>query len=194
MTATPPDRGFRYEVEVVHLLVSPTHHYFGRPKDGPTGPTGPAADSAEVVSGKGLRGDRFYGRAAHMDAAVTLLAVEALDAVAAELGAAPFDPLAARRNVVLRGAELNPLMGHELTLEQGDEVVRLAARRPASPCAWMDRVLAPGAHHALRGRAGLRCTPLSSGVLRPGQAVLTSPVPLEASRAGDAAVRRRPLP
>lgn len=184
----------RYDVEVVHLLVSGTHHYFGRPKNGPTGPTTRAADSAEVVAGKGVRGDRFFGKAAHMDAAVTLLAVEALDAVAAELGIPPFDPLAARRNIVLRGAELGPLLGHELVLEQGAVAVRLAARRPASPCAWMDRVLAPGAHHALRGRAGLRCSPLSSGVLRPGPAVLVSPVPLDVSRAGEAVVRRHRLP
>jgi hypothetical protein len=32
----------------------------------------------------------------------------------------------------------------------------------------MDIVLAPGAHRALRGRGGLRCEPLSTGVLRVG--------------------------
>jgi hypothetical protein len=51
-------------------------------------------------------------------------------------------------------------------------VVRLLAHRAASPCAWMDIVLAPGAHRALRGRGGLRCEPLSTGVLRVGPARL----------------------
>ena len=51
-------------------------------------------------------GDRYAGRPAHRDASVTVLAVEALEAVAAEHGAAPFDPHARRRTVVLRDAEV----------------------------------------------------------------------------------------
>jgi hypothetical protein len=54
----------------------------------------------------------------------------------------------------------------------------------------MDRVLAPGAHAAMRGRGGVRCTPLSDGTLRRGPAVLISPVRLDPARAGEAA--RRP--
>ena len=69
------------------------------------------------MAGKGVVGDRFFGKAAHMDAAVTLLAVEALEAMAADLGTDPFDPLLTRRNVVLRGAHLAPLLGEEFALE-----------------------------------------------------------------------------
>ena len=196
---------FRYDVEVLHLLVSPVHRYFGRPRDGPLpfddgqGPASEDRDVAEVVARRGIVGDRFFGRAAHMDAAVTLVAVEALDAVAAALGVDRFDPLLARRNVVLRGVELEPLRGREFTLDCGggeDDAVLLAGRRPASPCAWMDRELAPGAHAALRGRGGLRCEPLGSGLLRRGPAVLTSPVPLDPAQAGLAVLPRggRPLP
>lgn len=57
--------------------------------------------------------------AAHVDAAVTLFAGESLEAIAAELGAGPFDPLLARRNVVLRGAELSPLLGQDFVLAGG---------------------------------------------------------------------------
>lgn len=193
----------RVEVEVLHLLVSPVHRYFGRPKDGPLpfgdgagdddGGGGPASEdreAADVVAGRGIVGDRFFGKAAHMDAAVTLLAVEALEAVAAQLGVPPFDPLLARRNVVLRGAELEPLRGGPFALDCGEGPVLLAGRRPAAPCAWMDRQLAPGAHAALRGRGGLRCEPLGAGRLRRGPALLLSPVPLDPSRAGDAVLPR----
>lgn len=190
-TLVPVSEVHRYDVEVVHLLVSPEHAYFGRPRDGAADVPTTDADRVEVVAGKGIVGDRFYGRAAHMDAAVTLFAAEALEAIAAELGTGPLDPLLTRRNVVLRGAELAPLLGEELVLEQGDDAVRLRAGRPANPCAWMDRVLAPGAHAAMRGRGGVRCMPLTSGVLRRGPAVLVSPVPLDPARAGDA-VRRLP--
>lgn len=186
---------FRYPVEVLHLLVSPGHNYFGRPADGPGDAPTHDVDEAELVTGKGIVGDRFFGRAAHLDAAVTLFAVEALEAVAAGLGlpAVP-DPLLTRRNVVLRGADLNGLLGHEFALESADGSSRvvLAAGRPAAPCAWMDRMLAPGAHAALRGRGGLRCRVVDGGVLRRGAATLVSPVTLDPKEAGSARLRRLP--
>jgi hypothetical protein len=46
--------------------------------------------------------DRYFGRPAHRDASVTVLAAEGVDQVAAELGTGPLDPLATRRNAVLR--------------------------------------------------------------------------------------------
>ncbi|MCC9145606.1 MULTISPECIES: MOSC domain-containing protein [unclassified Arthrobacter] len=174
---------YAYDVEILHLLVSPAHAYFGRARDGAADVATTDADSVEVVSGKGIAGDRFFGKAAHMDAAVTLFAIESLDAIAAELGARPFDPLLPRRNVVLRGAELAPLLGQDFVLESADGRVEFHGGRQAHPCAWMDQVLAPGAHKAMRGRGGLRCRPLSSGTLHRGPAVLISPVPLDPARA-----------
>jgi len=191
----PPEH--RYPIEVLHILVSPGHNYFGRPADGPGEHPTHDVDEAVLVAGKGIVGDRFYGRAAHLDSSVTLLAVEAIEAVAAQLGlpAVP-DPLLARRNVVLRGADVNGLRGHEFVIEPADGAARavLFAGRPAAPCAWMDRMLAPGAHAALRGRGGMRCRVVADGVLRRGPAVLVSPVPLDPAAAGRAAVRARPLP
>jgi MOSC domain-containing protein YiiM len=185
MTAT-----YRYDVEILHLLVSPAHAYFGRAHEGAADVPTTDAESVELVAGKGIVGDRFFGKAAHMDAAVTLISVEALEAMAAELGTAPFDPLLTRRNIVLRGAHLAPLIGGEFVLESHGQEVRLKAGRPANPCAWMDQMLAPGAHKAMRGRGGVRCQPLTGGILHRGPAVLISPVPLEPERAGEAAMLR----
>lgn len=181
---------YRYDVEIVHLLVSPGHAYFGRARDGAADVPTADAEQVDIVEGKGIVGDRFFGKAAHMDAAVTLLAVEALGAMATELGVAPFDPLLTRRNVVLRGAHLAPLVGEEFALESRGGRVLLRGGRPAHPCAWMDQVLAPGAHAAMRGRGGIRCQPLSDGVLHRGPAVLISPVPLEPGKAGEATLLR----
>lgn len=186
MTAT-----FAYPVEILHLLVSPAHAYFGRARDGAADVPTSDLEQVEVVAGKGIVGDRFFGKAAHMDAAVTLMAVEALESIAAELEAAPFDPLLARRNVVLRGAQLAPLVGEEFTLESGGGSVTLRGGRQAHPCAWMDRMLAPGAHAAMRGRGGIRCQPLTGGILRRGPATLLSPVPLEPEHAGTQALLRK---
>ncbi len=181
---------FRYDVEILHLLVSPAHAYFGRARDGAADVPTADAEQVELVAGKGIVGDRFFGKAAHMDAAVTLIAVEALEAMATELGTPPFDPLLTRRNVVLRGAQLTPLLGGDFALESGGELVRLRAGRPAHPCAWMDQMLAPGAHAAMRGRGGVRCQPLSGGFLHRGPAVLISPVPLDPGQAGTPSLLR----
>jgi MOSC domain-containing protein YiiM len=171
---------------VVALVAGPAHRMDGRPAAPAPDPAADARPQVEVRAGHGVVGDRYAGRAAHRDASVTVLAVEALEAVAAELGADPFDPSAARRTVVLRCAEVEALRGLPFALDCGAGEVLLQGGRPAHPCAWMDLALAPGAHRALRGRGGVRCAPLTDGVLRLGPAVLRSPVPLHARRAGTA--------
>ncbi|SDN78903.1 hypothetical protein SAMN05660199_00686 [Klenkia soli] len=157
------------EVEIVALMASPQHRYDGRP--GTEVPEQEADRRSELVvrGGFGVVGDRYAGRPAHRDAAVTVLAIESLEALAAELGVPPFDPLLARRNVVLRGADVEALRGHTFTLGG----VTLLGGRAANPCRWMDVVLAPGAHRGMRGRGGVRCRPLSDGVLRLGPTTLT---------------------
>ena len=194
----------RTPVEVLLLLASPEHHYFGRPRDGAPQPPSPALDRVDVVSGRGVVGDRFFGRAAHMDAAVTVMAVESLQRVAADLGLATgsdplggFDLRRPRRNVVLRGAPVDSLVGRDLALDcraGGGGVVRFSGRRPAAPCAWMDEVLAPGAHAALRGRGGLRCVPTTSGALVVGRAQLRTAEPVDPASAGFPVLRRGRLP
>ena len=152
---------------------------------------GDRRERAEVRAGHGIVGDRYAGRPGHRDAQVTVLAAEALDELAAELGVGPFDPALARRNVVLRGAEVEALRGQTFALDCGEGVVVLRGGRPANPCAWMDVVLAPGAHRGMRGRGGIRCAALTDGVLKLGPAVLHSAVPLDPARAGLAV---RPAP
>ena len=165
-----------YEVRIEHLVVSSRHRYEGRPADGPLPVVAGEEESRhsiEVRAGRGIVGDRFYGHLAHRTAAVTVMAAESLEDVATLLGVAhPFDPVAARRNIVLRGVDVDALAGQRFSLDSGDGPVVFQGHRPANPCAWMNVVLAPGAHKALRGRGGIRCEPLTDGVLRLGPAVL----------------------
>ena len=181
------DLPYRYDVEVVGLLAAPEHRWEGRPDAALADGGVDRRDLLEVRAGHGIVGDRYAGRPAHRDAQVTVIAVEALEALADELGSGPLDPLATRRNVVLRGAEVEALRGRPFRLDD----VLLAGGRPANPCAWLDLALTPGAHRGLRGRAGIRCAARSDGVLRLGPAVLRSAVPLDPARAG-VAVRRAP--
>jgi MOSC domain-containing protein YiiM len=176
------DLPYRYDVEVVGLLASPAHRYDGRPDAGVAALPVEHRTEVEVRAGLGIVGDRYHGKPAHRDASVTVIAVEALEALATELGSGPLDPLATRRNVVLRGAEVEALRGQPFSLDG----VLFDGGRPANPCAWLDLVLAPAAHRGMRGRGGVRCAPRTDGVLRLGPAVLRSAVPLDPARAGDA--------
>lgn len=175
MTAAEPLT--EYDVEIVHLLASPLHRYEGRPADGPLpSPSGvdESRETIEVRAGLGIVGDRFFGRSpAHRTAAVTVMAVESLEWVQEALGVtSPFPLAAPRRNILLRGIDVDALRGQEFGLDSGEGEVLFQGHRPASPCGWMNVVLAEGAHKALRGRGGVRVEPLSSGTLRVGPAVL----------------------
>ena len=188
---------FTYPIEIVQLLVSPSHAYFGRSKDGPADVSTRMPSSVDVVTGKGIRGDRFFGVKAHTEAAITFLAAEAWDA-ALHQAVADSDPWngdisVARRNVVVRGLELDPLRGEEFVIDTGDGPVLLRGGRPAHPCAWMDRMVVDGMRKALIGRGGLRTEPVSSGTLSVGTGVVISPVPLDASRAADSVRRAQPI-
>jgi hypothetical protein len=148
-------------VEIVQLLASPVHRYVGRPADGPQpAPPGELVDQLRVRAGLGVVGDRYFGHAAHRDSGITLIAAESLPPGA--------DLRQVRRNVLLRGLPVDELVGSVLTLDSGDGPVRLRVNRPANPCAWMDATIGPGAWQALRGRGGIRCTPLNDGTLRIG--------------------------
>ncbi|MFI7546732.1 molybdenum cofactor biosysynthesis protein [Actinoplanes sp. NPDC049599] len=147
--------------EIVQLLASPAHRFTGRPADGPApAPPGELVGHVRIRAGLGIEGDRYFARPAHRDASVTVIAAESLP---------PGAGLAeVRRNILVRGIAVDDLVGAVLTLDSGDGPVALQVRRRANPCAWMDVTVGPGAWRNLRGRGGIRCTPLTDGTLRLG--------------------------
>ena len=145
----------------MELLASPVHRFEGRPGNGPApAPPGEAVTEIRIRAGLGIVGDRYFGRPAHRDASVTVIARESLPAGA---GLAQV-----RRNVLVAGMAVDDLVGAILCLDSGDGPVWLRVNRRANPCAWMDVTVGPGAWRALRGRGGVRCTPLTDGVLGVG--------------------------
>lgn len=148
--------------EIVQLLVSPVQRYVGRP--GPLAEALPddTVDRLEIRAGLGVVGDRYFNRPAHRDASVTLMAAESL---------APWpgtDLHQTRRNVLLRGIDVDVPAGRVISLDSGFGPVLLRVRRPARPCAWMDVRVGAGAWKALRKHGGVRCEPLTDGVLQVG--------------------------
>ncbi len=125
--AGPGDLPFRTDVEVAMLLVSPRHRYEGRPADGALPAEGPELrDRIDLRAGLGIVGDRYFAARAHVHATVTVIGLEGLDAVGEAVGAA-VDPAATRRNVYLRGADVEALRGEPFSLESPGPAARCAS-------------------------------------------------------------------
>jgi hypothetical protein len=124
-----------------------------------------AVDAVRARPGAGLEGDRYAAgggtfASGRPGSALTLVDAAVLDELAAERGA----PVDHRRNVVVRGTDLNALVGREFAIGE----VRCRGRRLCEPCAHLDRLNAGGVLRPLVHRGGLRADVLSEGVLRVG--------------------------
>ena len=114
------------------------------------------------VAGYGLQGDRFYGYRPDYKGQITFFAAEIVEAVRREFKVPELSPAAFRRNVITEGVDLNALIGQKFCL-QG---VELEGTEECRPCYWMDQAVASQTEEWLKGRGGLRCRILSSGVIR----------------------------
>lgn len=148
-------------VKIRQLFISPGHNFFGHHGTPGQHPTIEVPE-IECVAGRGLRGDRFFDFKENYQGQVTFFARETFEAMCQALRLTGQSPGAARRNVIVEGANLNALIGQEFAV-QG---VRFRGRAECSPCHWMDLAFAPGAETFLRGRGGLRAQILTDGILR----------------------------
>jgi MOSC domain-containing protein YiiM len=122
---------------------------------------------ANAVAGRGLEGDRYYegkGTFSHWrgERDLTLIEAEAIEAADAAL-----EPAAARRNVVVRGIDLNALVGKRFRVG----AVECEALEPAPPCKHLEKLTEPGVMRALVGRGGIRAAIRSGGEIAVGDAV-----------------------
>jgi molybdopterin-guanine dinucleotide biosynthesis protein A len=149
-------------MKIAALHLSAGHNYFGHHGK----PAGThlmhSVASVECVTGRGLRGDRFWDYKPDNPGQITFFAEEVHHALLAALHPAPCAPTAYRRNVLTRGVDLNTLVDREFTV-QG---VRFLGMAECKPCYWMDQAVGPGAEDFLKGRGGLRAKILSDGELR----------------------------
>jgi MOSC domain-containing protein YiiM len=149
-------------MRVEHLFLSPGHNFFGHHGQ----PAGEhpivEVEQVECVAGRGLQGDRFFDYKENYKGQITFFSMEVLEALRGELNL-PQAPLSGtRRNALVRGVDLNTLVGQVFEL-QG---VRFEGVEECKPCYWMDASLGTGAEAWLKGRGGLRARILTDGVLR----------------------------
>jgi hypothetical protein len=116
---------------------------------------------AVAVVGQGLEGDRYANgtgtfASGRPGSALTLVDAAVLDEFPGDLDH--------RRNVVVRGTDLNALVGREFTLGEA----RCRGRRLCEPCAHLDRLNGGGILRPLVHRGGLRADVIGAGTIRVG--------------------------
>ncbi|MBB5032689.1 MOSC domain-containing protein [Prosthecobacter vanneervenii] len=150
-------------MQILHIFISPEHIYVGH-HGLPPGTT-PMTEVPEVecVTGKGLRGDRYFGWKEDFKGQVTFFEHEQYERLCEQFSVMGVPPSAFRRNIITKGIDLNTLIGTEFEV-QG---VRFLGTQEAAPCHWMNQAFAEGAEAALKGHGGLRAKILSDGTLRP---------------------------
>lgn len=129
---------------------------------------GPATEvgRAVAVAGRGLEGDRYgagtgtFSRPGGRGLDLTL----ADETHLAEAGVSAAD---ARRNVVVRGVELDDLIGLRFRVGTAECV----GRRRCEPCAHLQRLTRPGVLRALVHRGGLRADIVTGGEIAVGDTV-----------------------
>jgi MOSC domain-containing protein YiiM len=126
-------------------------------------------DRVEAAAGAGLRGNRYFF--ADGDAppgrAITLIAAEAVEAFVDETGI-PLTTAETRRNVVVRGIDVNALVGKRFRI--GD--VECEGVELCEPCSHMQSLTRPGVLQGMVHRAGLNADLLTDGEIAVGDPVL----------------------
>ena len=128
--------------------------------------------SAELVEGKGIKGDRYFkGNGKYSDIPdvrdVTLIEKEVLDAL--EQNQPPLQdksiilkPHEHRRNLTTEGVPLNYLVGKQFKI--GDVV--LEGGRLNFPCKYLEELLNRRLVLPLYNRSGLNCRVIKGGIIR----------------------------
>ena len=146
----------RGQVEPIHLCSS-------------RGAEPTAIDSVEAVAGKGLEGDRYFGRIKKGQPkphdAATLIEAETIEALMAD-GMA-LSPGETRRNITTRGIHLNALVGRRFTV--GDAVFE--GYELCDPCRHLEKRTGKKLMAALENRGGLRAYVIQSGTIHIGDTI-----------------------
>jgi hypothetical protein len=135
------------------------------------GETAQGMRRARALAGRGLEGDRHVAGtgtfpSGRPGSALTLVAAEVCESFDPPLQAGEH-----RRNVVVRGLDLNRLVGHEFRVGS----VRCRGMRLCEPCTVLQRYAGRPVLRALVHRGGLRADILADGEIRVGDIVRAVP-------------------
>lgn len=152
-------------MKIEAIYISPGHDFYGRYGMERLNHGIQSLESVNCVADKGLEGDRFFDYKDDFKGPVTFFSAEVADTLRETFLDAYFENSAFRRNVIVRGVDLNTLIGKRFRV--GD--IEFEGTEEATPCDWMDSAVGPGAREFLEGRGGLRARILTSGTLKVGE-------------------------
>ena len=115
----------------------------------------------------GLTGDRAYKPNSTGKRQITLIQEEHLQAVASFLGKDTIDPALIRRNIVVKGINLNALKGKQFKI--GEAVLEMTGF--CFPCSRMEENLGEGGYNAMRGHGGITCRVIQEGGINVGDSL-----------------------
>jgi len=119
----------------------------------------------------GLLNDRYNKGNSEGKRQVTLIQHEHLQAVASFLGRENIDPAMVRRNIVVRGINLNAFPGQHIII--GEAILEMTGY--CHPCRQMEEHLGKGGYNAMRGHGGITCRVLKPGKIKLGDSVSVIP-------------------
>ncbi len=124
-------------------------------------------DRAELLSGKGIVGDRHFHENNSVRSQVTLIESENIDYYNNKFKT-NYSYLDFRRNVVTRGIELNNLVGKSLYIGS----VEITGHDLCRPCKHLEEMLqGKNIIKEFLRRGGLRCEILTSGIINIGDEI-----------------------
>lgn len=126
-------------------------------------------DRVRALAGKGLEGNRYFYDEAPPGRALTLIAAEAIEDFRAESGI-PLTAAESRRNVLVRGIDVNALVGKRFKVGE----VECLGVELCEPCAHLESVTHPGVLRGMVHRAGLNADILTDGEIAVGDAVVAT--------------------
>lgn len=123
-----------------------------------------SCDHVTVHSNFGIVGD--YRSEKFQIGQITLIEAEAIDTMARKLGH-DIPAGASRRQIMVKGIELNELIGQNLRI--GQILVRVEDK--CNPCKNMETKIGPGAKDAMNDKGGIRCRIIKGGELYVGDKI-----------------------
>ena len=133
-----------------------------------------SVERVRAHAGRGLEGDRYHAGVGEWSdkpgagRGVTLVSAEAIEAANAEQPGLDVEPKDTRRNVTVRGLDLNDLIGREFRIGE----VRCVGIKLAEPCTYLQGLLGKPILPVLVHRAGLRADILTDGEIAVGDEVV----------------------
>ena len=115
----------------------------------------------------GLMNDRYNKGNPESKRQVTLIQYEHLQAAASFLGKNEIDPSLVRRNILIKGINLNAFQGKQIAI--GDAILEMTGF--CHPCNRMEKNLGKGGYNAMRGHGGITCRVLKEGKIKVGDRV-----------------------